>query len=255
MKTSFTICSFFVLIGCNQSDNTIGHWHISRENSDSQNYITMDITADSIAYLGKNSIYKAEEGRHNRKNKTLFFPGDCGVFDFKYKLKQDQIFLESHLEKYIGKRCGANCCNKLIDFKNTIKPDIEFPIIVKNRNNLNPIELENEDFLESIVVGKNKLELAGEISKLNDIGEWIRSINNSYPKSQWKRIIFRVIADKNILLKDLKPIIDELKKHKIERILITCLKESFEAEESMFEYIFLDKFDFESNTTLQDHFE
>jgi len=216
----------------------------------------MDVSEDTIAYLGKNSIYEPIEGIHRQEENILLFPGDCGSLRFKYEVTEDKIYLENYLENYIGERCDSACCNKLKDFKHNLKIEVDFPQISLNRAYLSPIGLKNDTRLAELVVGipkhefdnfyehKIRLELAGKFATIDQIGTWVEEVKVRTPENMHNRINYRIIADKNIYLESLEPIVEELKKVGIERIFLTCLKENFENEESLFEYVQIDKIDF-----------
>lgn len=263
MKGIKAIFFLWIISSCNESIDVTGHWHIQKVKSKGT-YIVMDVSGDGIAYLGKNSIYGSIEGIYNPFEKTLDFPGECGSLNFEYELSGNKILLKNYLEDYIGKRCDNNCCNKLLDFKNDIKLEINFPQIKRSRKKLKPIEFENEERLEELLVGTSKeefdnfnedkirIELAGKFAEIDDIGIWAEAVKIKYSEQVRDRVKFRIIADRNILLLDLKPVVDELKSNGIHRIFLTCLKEKFEIEEGMFEYIQIDEISFDEKSKLHE---
>jgi len=237
---------------------------MSTKHPEHAKYITMDISEDSIAFLGKNSIYGTTEGFYNSKEKIIFFPGDCGAFQFEYKLRGGKLYLKNYLEDHIAERCDSNCCNKLIDFKHDLRTNLTFPKVKTNIETLKPFEVLNKELLENISLGIPKelynkeygdtlmLELSRRFATINDISKWVEHARSSRQEAIRDRISFRILADKNLPVKDLMPVINELKKNGVRRIFFTCLKANYETADNMFEYVFIERIDLDEGKTLQE---
>lgn len=262
MKTIVTIYFLLIFFSCNESVDIAGHWHIKKVNSKEKDYIVMDISEDTIAYLGKNSISGEIEGIHDVKSKKLLFPGDCGVYHFEYSSEGNILVLKNYLENRVAEKCENNCCDKLLDFKKDIRINVSFLQVIFFRDTLSPIELSGN--FEELIIGQPispydgayapgvKLELDGKFSEVRDIKYWIDVVRSKYSKRDRERIIFRIIADQNVTTDKLKPIIHEIRKKGENRIFLTCLKPDFKNAETMFEYLKIDEFSFGRNKKLNE---
>lgn len=247
MRHIFYISLLAALWSCSQSDKIVGHWHINRLKSQDSDYYTLDVTTDTIAYLGKNSINAYSEGEHFQRERRLFFRGGCGSGDFKYKVMGDRIYLENYLGDWIGIRCGDGCCSKTKDLQDEIQLKIDISEITKSSLPKMSKSLDKAaicsvvvgyDKLDSCKFGEIKVELDGEVKKLNDIDEWLTTVRLKNTPSYFKHILsFRIIPDKDIKFSELKPILAILEKREIRKIYLTYLKSDFENQEDIFEYI------------------
>lgn len=254
-------------LGCNNSKNIIGHWHILRLNEQKDQsqtpYFVLDVLNDTLAYFGTNSIKGTLEGEHKRKERRLNFPGDCGSGHLTYKINGDQIFLENHLgDKYAGKKCYGNCCNRLEDFTKDLKITINFPRISNKRDYFNPKSIPFGFLSEEIIIGipkkefqracriTNKMELSGKFSLINDLKFWVDSVKLKYPETHHDIINYKIIADEKIPIPQIKEIVDELITKGINRIWITCLRKDYLDEIEIFEYVPAGKIELNSNLKL-----
>lgn len=265
MKRIFTICLLLSIVACDQSNKVEGHWHVDWPQRTSRGYITIDVFKDSIAYIGESPIFNKELGYHDRAENRILFPGDCGSALFEYTVIGDFIYLENHLANYTGQRCENDCCTKLSDFTDYYKVKFDLPVIGENEEKHKVIELEiRPHFIEDIAFGEVKdeydyflskepmLELNNEFANLTDIAAWTDNNKSKHAESRQHLLIYRLLLDKDLSLPEIKPLIDELNKHGITRIVITCLKENYQEEAEMFEYVRIDKFDFEQELSLAD---
>lgn len=263
MKNILLSCFLLMCLCCTKYSDINGHWHIQRENSFDTSYLVMQIENDTIVSLGDYSIYGDEKGSHNLVQHKLNFPGECKMFHFTYELVQGKLELTNHLENWVGTKCDWLCCDKLRDFKNNLRLEINFPQISDKSkiSKLNSIKQ-----FESIVVGMPKdkmascfnsipvLELDGKMSQIEDLQYWIELKRKEFRIGSNKDAAIRIIADKNVQIEQLEEIVNQLNKFKIEESYLTYLDENYMKSKALFEYMKVSKIDFNRNGNIDELF-
>ena len=252
MKKGLVFLSIFFLSGCLPDPDITGHWHMRPEVLTDSTYLTLDIINDSIAFMGENMIHEILMGQHNPDNNTLLFPGACGAFRFTYKSRGNKLYLENYLENWVAEKCDTQCCNKIEDFTNEFKLKCDLPQIIKNANKFNIFEKDSNEGFENIMVGfskkpKNesattdlKIELDGQISTIDDIGEWVEKRKSRVSEPRRKRMIYRLFADKNVSIEKLLEIKEQIVKQGVSKMVLVSLKKDFEKQNNMFQYVIFD---------------
>lgn len=271
----YILNTFLLLIissSCHYDDDPIGHWHVDTSDSNFDSYFTIDFEADSVIignkysinpYLGKytsdeNEIYIGENTSHEYDTW-----GESYYGYLKYKIKGNKIYLDEYLvdRKLVGFRCDSNCCNKKDDFLNIteIKVEIDLHEIIKKRNELNPISLEDKYFT-NLLVGHPTLPYSSGhfwnypfVLQLNDkfsstefISFFIEERLLNHKKDN---IHFRIFAEKSTPISRLKEIVLALRKEEIKNIWLVCANPN---EDVLFEYIHLDSLDLDREGGLED---
>lgn len=263
MKNILLIFSFLTIIACDSSQKATGHWHIYSEKDRLKTIWLLDVEEDSIAYWS-NPLYGKEEGRYVPKDRLLLFPGECGSGEFEYRIIGDNIILSGeYAHTHRGYRCDDKCCTPIEDFKINFKLDVQFPQIQKLRDSLRTIEFKSERFKEPVIIGRLKsdldyfyedeeifLELGGKLAQKKHIGDWLAYEKSRLNESQRPFLSFKFIIDKNIALKDLRPIVEEFRKHDAPKIWITCLKPDYMNQEQMLEHVRIIDIDLNQDLTL-----
>ncbi len=263
MKKIFLFYLIFTFLSCEKSAKIAGHWHISREGSNGSDYIVMDVSKDSICYLGKNSFYNTTTGKHLKSEKVLFFPGDCGSMVFDYELKGDQLILKNNYGNYFGIKCDKNCCDRLSDFMHDLLLEICLPIIANDQKTFSSVELKTNRPLETLIIGnlkyehniffkdKMRIEADHKIIDTEELENWVELTKARHQEEVKDYIMYRLIVDGNVYINELKPIIETLQQNGIRIILLTCLKEDFKIENEIFEFIRIDTMDFSKGIRLK----
>ena len=264
MKSILFFSILVLCISCQEDVDINGHWHIEKENSKDSKYIVMDIENDTIASIGKNTIFGEVAGDHNLAERKLFFPGDCGMFQFDYKMNGDKLMLENHLENWVGQRCDTLCCARLDDFKNDLRLEINFPVLERKGKSFAIKHFETHQKFENIIFGESKnkmlrahtygpvLELEGKISDIDDLKYWIDLKRKNVAKENHSRMIYRIIADKKISTTEIEKIVKELKNKNIQNYYLTCASVDQNKNEPIFLYVHLEEIELGEGSTLED---
>ncbi len=264
MKNILLAFPFLTLIACDSSQKATGHWHIYRENDRFKTIYLMDVGEDSVAYYS-DPLYGKNEGYYDARDRVLAFPGDCGSMQFKYSITGKSIYLYNEYGNWRGEKCGDKCCTPIEDFKINLKFDIQFPQVQKMRDSLRIVEFENDRYKEPVILGKLKpefdyfyedeeilLELGGKLAEKKHIGDWLAKERSRLREQEQRFLSFKFIVDKDISLKDLKPIVEEFRKHDAPKIWITCLKPDYINQEEMFEHVRVVDIDLNQDLTLSE---
>lgn len=263
MKNILLVFIFLTIVACDSSQKATGHWHIYSEKDRFKTIWLLDVEEDSIAYWS-NPLYGKEEGLYIPGNRQLLFPGECGSGQFDYHIIGDNIILNGeYAYTHRGYRCDDKCCTPIEDFKINFKVDVQFPQVHKLRDSLHIVEFKSHRYREPVVIGKLKpdlnyfyeneeifLELDGKLAQREDIKGWLNREKSYLNESQRPLLSFKFIVDKDIALKDLKPIVEEFRKYDAPKIWITCLKPDYMNQEQMFEHVRVIDIDLNQNLTL-----
>lgn len=267
MYRYLSLIGFVLCMSCNRIVDINGHWHIELENQLQSKYLTIDIADDTLAILEKNSIFGEIRGDHDLVNQQLIFPGECGMFHFKYELVGDELFLESQIENWVGKKIKSSCSNSIKDIVKDFKLEVELPKIESRNESIQTIELSSFKYIENIVVGNSNtqilkgqiiepvLNLDGKISKIEDLMDWIGMKRKRVFSSHQKFLVYRIFADENVKTKELERIIKVLKIKNINNYYIAFLKIDHENSEPSVQYLHLDQIDLDENKSLVEIFE
>ncbi|WP_196889580.1 hypothetical protein [Aureivirga sp. CE67] len=232
MKKYILIFLFILNISCQEKDVS-GHWHVISLNSPKSFYYPVDISKDSVAYWGKNTIFKSDEGKVSKKDKMLCFPFECGSGVFDYKLVEDKLLLTNPegYGDYVGIRSD---CTPLKDFKSNFKIDVEFPVLYKKTTAFKFVEIpENYPLFETIIFGKTKYDaffkqkkmyqVENEFIDLKDMDSWIQKVQNRTEKEAVKFLKFRLIADSSTKTEEINKLLEVFKQNGIKNLYITLL--------------------------------
>lgn len=258
MKKVIVLILVFLNLSCLDSERIIGHWHIHKVDKitevNEKSFVAMDVVNDTLARFGVNSCYGSLDGIHKKKEKQLNFPGDCGVFHFKYKFDDRKLILENHLgEQYLGTKCETDCCDKVLDFKSKLKVDLDFISLVGKRKILEPREIPFGGLAENIFVGfangESKIEsrdslrfqLTNELGTLEDIIPWVEKRKLKYVEERHEYLKYLIFVDKSVSFEMIRRIADEFKQYGISQIYLAFFKSDYQNSTEMFEYVFLDR--------------
>lgn len=230
MKKLLLFCGTLLFFSCQKESNPIGHWHI---NNDNINEIILDIN-DSTTIINQHDIqsdYKIEK-RHHKTNQINLW--ECGSGVFTYTIKGDKIYLHDFFDvsghTLEGYRCEEDCCNKKKEIVQDLKVKMDLPEIKNKRTELNPQILKREDVssLATMAIGKPKkeyqefygdkiqLQLNDKFGELRQIHFFVEEKKATLPDSLRNKIQHQLVLDKNIMLLEAKPVIDELLRLKID---------------------------------------
>lgn len=261
------ICSLviiFHLFACNQAEKAVGHWHLELVDSEHEMQMTLDVSPDSIAYLDKYAVYGANEGKHIRSENVLFFPGDCGSGLFEYRVVGTSIHLTNDYWSFVGEKCMENCCTPLLDFKSEFKVELDLPYFDASNSKTKTLDFSEfpKHMFSEIAIGKAKqsadransnkyaIEISGQLVEVDEIGTSAEEELEKYTEERRKVVAFRIFADKEIVLSEMKTVINELNSSEIYKIVIAAHKENYLSEPTDFEYISVQSLNFESELTL-----
>ena len=144
-----------------------------------------------------------------QKKNSLFFPGDCGMFAFKYHSINNKLLLENALgEKFIAERKIK--CNKIDDFKTKLSIDF-----LKPKNSTKDSVYNYLYLNEYINIGFHKKDstLAFETStsnklhSINTIDSLSYEIEPNYSDAEIPFINYILTPDKNIKANDFNKVI------------------------------------------------
>jgi len=85
-----------------------------------------------------------------------------------------------------------------------------------------------------------KIELNGQLSRIDDIPDWVENRISRVSEARQKRMIFRVFSDKNVSLKKLIEIKEQILKQGGSKVVLVSLKKDFENQDNMFQYVIFD---------------
>ena len=253
MKNYFFLLLIPLAFGCKK--DITGHWH-TKSNKYKNADASIDIIENNDCYFTYSLSSKSIKGEHFPDKKQIFFPSQCGELSFKYKIKNNKLYLESAIgNKLIAKRI-VNKCSRFNDFKSRLK--IGLVKIKKRRKFFKPEDsIENEGLNQYILINREndsiKIEFFGRINSLDKINEITVYIDNSVSDAEIPYLNYVLVPGKEILISDLKTIIDLLNKDSKRRIFIQTLKINPNFL-STFEYINIDKIDLTSEMTLGKYF-
>ncbi len=253
MKNIFILTSICLLFGCELAMNKEleGHWHLNYHRA-SEGYFTLDVINDSIGYLDMYSLEFKTQGEYLKTKGLLLFPGDCGSRRFSYKVKGDHIYLKGieGLGDFVGKRCDSNCCDKLEDALKYIKFEIDFPQILKNRKGtaiteeiagnfetlyLGDLKMKHDPFLFSDV----RIGIKGEVVDLEAIEFWFKFKRENEGGERKTINKARLIVDKFVDLYEINQLRNDLTKFGIDSVYLTYLKNEYNSQEEIFEYVLI----------------
>ena len=211
----------------NCKNRITGHWHVTEKENSSM--ITIDIDDHNDCFLILSLDSDIIKGKHYPENNHIFFPGECGIFAFKYKLKGDKLYLTNKLgTEFIGQKID-NECNRFKDY--TSKLNIEHLKIKKKRNYFTPKDSIFNNHLKEFInieYSKNdsslRLEHSNKIHNIFSVDSIIGYINESYSESEIPYINYILTPDSNLKVKDLKLIINKLNSKSKKRVFIRTLK-------------------------------
>lgn len=251
MKKYLLILIALIFYNCKK--DLTGHWHAKIINDDSFN-TSIDILENNNAFIYNSLTDRPLKGEHFPNNSQILFPGSCGDLSFDYYLILNTLYLENALGvKVMAERIKGNC-NRTKDYKS--KLDITSLKIINNRKLYDPIDsIENKRLNKYILLkskDKNiKLEFLDEIKSVDKIDSIIEYIENSVSNAEIPFINYVLVPDKNILMSDLKLVIDSLNKGYRKKIFIQTLKTN-PKDLNIFEYIKIDKLDLNSENLLSE---
>lgn len=245
MKNKLLVIGFSLfLFSCeNDMEKLRGHWHIYEYNEngylDTNEYHTIDIiNSDSVLFDKYNGYPFDFAGIVNTEEKTILLRGECNILDYKYKWKNDSLFLAQiqHKGRYFAEKCGMECCDKQKDFFSEIDLEIDLPII-KDTSTISA----RENFFRSlelpIIIGipKRKMEGHREIPRLklddkyaraDDIKAWQELVEQTVPLNYRDSMFFTLYANKTVDLEELFEILNELEKLQTESIYLALREEN-----------------------------
>lgn len=119
-----------------------GHWHVFNADGtrpSSEAYIeTIDFRTDGTATLNLSPVgYAGLVGGIGRREKRMYFGGECLSLNFKYHLKKDTLLLrqlnyDQADTPFFALRCQEGCCDKQTDFFLGDNVDIDLPVAQKH---------------------------------------------------------------------------------------------------------------------------
>lgn len=207
----------------------VGHWHIYKADGarplDIEFIQTIDFLPRVEARLNADPI-----GNHGiageivRRERKMYFGGECIYFQFRYRLKQDTLFLQqinSHeLDNFFyALRCQEGCCDKQRDFFNLDPVDIDLPVTE------HPSALDTLPNLSTwmyIKIGQPKQEyktssgtqpkllLGSKFSTIEDLDFWREKHLVKLPKGRRSKARPLLFIDRSTDLDQLSPILHKL---------------------------------------------
>lgn len=102
----------------------------------------------------------------------------------------------------------------------------------------------------SYYVRSSRLELDGKFGAVEEIQMWNRLVRERYSEDSRDRILYRVFTDQKLLVKELKPIIEQLISLGEKRIAIVTLNPDFQRGDEVFECVAIQDINLKSNLTL-----
>ncbi|MFY0604805.1 MAG: hypothetical protein JXQ93_12775 [Flavobacteriaceae bacterium] len=252
-KNIIVIGVLLIIIGC--KNQIAGHWHVKTEEKNSPTF-SIDIYENSNCYLTHSLNSNPVKGKHFPEEKGIFFPSDCGMFAFDYKVINGKLHLENALGiKFIAKK-ETKFCNRFLEYNTLL--NIDYLKIEKTRGNYLPTDsIANEHLNVYINIDyskKNKslmLEYFDKINSINKLDSIIKYIENSHSNAELPFLNFILTPDKNIKAKDLKLFINELNKENEKSIFIRTLKAQIN-QWRVFEYIQIEKVILEQDLLLKE---
>lgn len=246
---------------CDQSKLAEGHWHIHNVENPEMRYLVLDVSKDSTASLCNYSIDGVHEGFHDRKNNILYLPGDCGSAIFEYCILNDDLFLHNEYWNFIGKRCGKGCCTALSDFENSLEVDLDLPVANNQCDSLEPFPHQiRSQIVQTLIISKR----SAESIPLTDSSQHslrfeynflalnkIKYLDNRLTLAN-KHIITRLIADRDLPVKELNLIYQELQKRGFWKFMIACRTNLDDWPNELMEYVFLRKLELDAAGTIED---
>lgn len=256
MKKYIVLLILSLFIGCKK--DLTGHWHVKPIIKTHFDYtFTFDISDKEKPFLIYSLMDNPITGNYLPKENSLFFPGDCGMFAFKYRLRNNKLLLESVLgEKFIAEK--KIDCNLIDDFKT--KLSINF-LKLKNStkdsvyNSLYLNEYINISFHKKDSTLTFETSTSNKLHSINTIDSLSYKIEPNYSEAEVPFINYILTPDKNIKANDFNKIIQKLNKNGKKKIYIRTLKHSFTTDQrDLFEHIRIreGKFDFNSGKTLEE---
>lgn len=194
-------------------------------------------------------------GKHLPEESSLIFPGDCGMFSFKYYLESNKLLLENALgSKFIAEK--KNNCNKIDDYKTKLK--IDYLKIQNKRDLYKPTSsIINEFICEYINIDYSKknnlirIEYFNKINTIDKIDSILEYIENTHSDVEIPFINYVLTPDKNLKISNLKLVINKLNKNSKKKIFIRTLKIKPERG-NLFEYLKINNIDLKSEKTLEE---
>lgn len=253
MKKIFLIISAITLIGC-QPDLT-GHWH-AESNDYNLTHISFDILENNDCYLTHSLNGIPTKGEHKTSERTLAIPSDCGVFWFKYELKNNKLHLTNELgTKFIAEKITKNC-SRFKDFASLL--NIDFLKINNTRKLYNPIDSISLESLNGFInidySEKNdllRLEFMSSINSIDQIDSLMEYIQESYADIDIPHINYIITPSKKLKIKDLEILIYKIDPENKKNIFVRTLK-PIPNKWDVFEYIKISDIDFNLKGSLKD---
>lgn len=119
-----------------------GHWHVYNADGtrpSSESFIeTIDFRTDGTAILNLSPVgYTGLVGGIGRRERRMYFGGECLSLNFKYHLKKDTLLLRQLIydeadTPFFALRCQEGCCDKQTDFFLGDNVDIDLPVAQKH---------------------------------------------------------------------------------------------------------------------------
>lgn len=237
-----TILFFF---SCKKEVEIIGHWHIYNLDFPEREYFTLNIVNDSIASHSKNSFNGEEFGSHNVTKKEIDLPGECRFGLFKYKIRNNNIFLKGrHLNgNFKGIKCNLKCCTRIEDYFKDILLDIKLTTDSSNTG----IELSLSS-CANIFIGKAKeylrndygntvrIQLGDKFANLSDLHFFTKKHEFYSEKNNISTINYVIYYDHKTNLDTLSNVISTLKNLTVDSIFIANKKENLMEGENPFTF-------------------
>lgn len=247
---------FFLMItvsfGC--KENLSGHWHLKDLENNEYSQVSLEVLENDDCYIFYSLSGKPIKGEHFPNKNSLYIPGDCGVFMFEYKFKNNKLYLTNALgTEFIGEKQNDDC-NRFKDYATLLKIDY---LKIKNKRELyQPKDTYkygglskyiNIDFSEES--NSIRIEYFNRINSIDTIDSIIAHIESSVSDAEIPFINYVLTPDKNLKASDLKIVINKLNEGYKKKIFIQTLKVKPE-KMNIFEFIKIDKIQLNSDNKL-----
>lgn len=235
---------------CNNiNDEIYGHWHVYDNIYGDGSYMTLDICDSISPILAKYSIFPSIKGSLNVRNKELKFPGECGIFNFRYEIANDTLNLKNYLLDRIAVSYSKSKCSPIKDLMNDFRVDINYPTVGKHNECLRYFD--NDIEFKNILIGRPsniysssygtgiKLVIEDKFASISEIPLWIKELKKYYSISQFKSLPFRIISDGKVPIYKINLIINELMLSNVDNIYI--MVQDVDKNDFLFGYYKIDK--------------
>ena len=239
------ICLLIIIlstISCAKPDLN-GHWHVKSKNEGElilgRHFLTLDIYNNTLGIINENVFLERNfDALVDFKKNEMLFQGECHVLDLKFKLNNKDLYLrqihytDSGEHQFVGKRCDEECCDKQKDHFSSTIYNFDLPQIIDTiglssilnipRNLIYPLifGFENEPSNKKnnqfkFTTGLKDFEIKVDEIEIHEEKFQIKI------QEQIKKYLKRVIlADKEISLKEMYPVIKKYSELGINKMYI-----------------------------------